>query len=95
MRMVTMIPALNEEAAIGRVVRAISREFVGKVIVVDNDSRDGTAVVSQAAGAPVIQEPQRDFGASCSPAVHGGVRAGRHRCWRGNVCISITEKDPP
>ena len=43
MRIVTIIPALDEEAAIGSVVRAISREFVHEVIVVDNGSRDGTA----------------------------------------------------
>ena len=59
MCIVTIIPALDEEAAIGRVVRAISRERVHEVIVVDNGSRDGTAAVAQAAGATVIQEPQR------------------------------------
>jgi glycosyltransferase involved in cell wall biosynthesis len=57
--MVTIIPALEEEAAIGSVVRAISRELVHGVLVVDNGSRDGTAAVAQAAGAPVMQEPQR------------------------------------
>ena len=59
MRMVTIIPALEEEAAIGSVVRAISRALVHEVMVVDNGSRDGTAAVAQAAGAPVMQEPQR------------------------------------
>ena len=48
MRLVTMIPALEEEAAIGSVVRAISREFVHEVIGVDNGSRDGIAAVAQA-----------------------------------------------
>jgi glycosyltransferase involved in cell wall biosynthesis len=65
MRMVTIIPALDEEAAIGSVVRAISRARVHEVIVVDNGSRDGTAAVAQAAGATVIPEPQRGYGAAC------------------------------
>jgi glycosyltransferase involved in cell wall biosynthesis len=65
MRIVTIIPALDEEAAIGSVVRAISRELVHEVIVVDNGSRDGTTAVAQAAGATVIQEPQRGYGAAC------------------------------
>ena len=92
MRIGTIIPALDEEAALGSVVRAISRELVHEVIVVDNGSRDGTAAVAQAAGATVIQEPQRGYGAACSPAAHG---LARHRCWRGNLFISITEEDPP
>jgi glycosyltransferase involved in cell wall biosynthesis len=65
MRVATIIPALDEEAAIGGVVRAISRELVHEVIVVDNGSRDGTAAVAEAAGARVIQEPQRGYGAAC------------------------------
>jgi glycosyltransferase involved in cell wall biosynthesis len=65
MRIVMIIPALDEEAAIGGVVRAISRELVHEVIVVDNGSRDGTAARAQAAGATVIQEPQRGYGSAC------------------------------
>jgi hypothetical protein len=34
--------------------------LVHKGIVVDHQSRDGTAAVAQAAGATVIEEPQRD-----------------------------------
>jgi glycosyltransferase involved in cell wall biosynthesis len=64
MRMVTILPALEEEAAIGRVIRAISREFVHEVMVVDNGRRDGTAAVAHAAGAPIIPEPQRGEGAA-------------------------------
>jgi glycosyltransferase involved in cell wall biosynthesis len=65
MRIVTIIPTLDEEAAIDGVVRAVSRELVHEVIVVDNGSRDGTAAVAQAAGATVIQEPRRGYGSAC------------------------------
>jgi len=65
MRIVTIIPTLDEEAAIGGVVRAVSRELVHEVIIVDNGSRDGTAAVAQAAGATVIQEPRQGYGSAC------------------------------
>ena len=74
MRIVTIIPALDEEAAIGGVVRAVSRELVQEVIVVDNGSRDRTAAVAQAAGATVIHEPRRGYGSACL----AGARAARH-----------------
>ena len=73
MHIVTIIPALDEAGAIGGVVRAISRELVQEVIVVDNGSRDATAVVAQAAGATVIREPQRGYGSACL----AGARAAR------------------
>jgi len=74
MRIVTIIPALDEEAAIGRVVQAIPRTLVQEVIVVDNGSRDGTARVATAAGATVILEPQRGYGAACL----AGAQAAHH-----------------
>ena len=73
MHIVMIIPALDEEGAIGGVVRAVSRELVQEVIVVDNGSRDGTAVVAQEAGATVIQERQRGYGSACL----AGARAAR------------------
>ena len=38
-----IIPAFNEEAAIGKVLGAIPARLVRRVIVVDNGSTDGTA----------------------------------------------------
>ncbi len=65
MRIAVVIPALDEEAAIGVVVREISRDLVGEIIVVDNGSTDRTAEVARAAGATVIREPIRGYGAAC------------------------------
>ena len=65
MRIAVVIPALDEEAAIGVVVREVSRDLVGEIIVVDNGSTDRTAEVAQAAGATVIREPMRGYGAAC------------------------------
>ncbi len=60
-----VIPALDEEAAIGHVVREIPRELVEEIVVVDNGSTDRTAEVARAAGATVIREPMRGYGAAC------------------------------
>jgi len=59
-----IIPALNEEAAIGRVIAAIP-DFVGDIVVVDNGSTDATARVARDAGARVVTEPRRGYGAAC------------------------------
>jgi glycosyltransferase involved in cell wall biosynthesis len=59
-----IIPALNEDAAIGRVISAIP-PWADEVIVVDNGSTDRTAEVAAANGARVIKEPHRGYGAAC------------------------------
>jgi glycosyltransferase involved in cell wall biosynthesis len=38
---------------------------VSDVVVVDNGSTDGTAAVARAAGATVVREPRRGYGAAC------------------------------
>ena len=65
MRVVLIIPALDEAAVIGDVVRRVPRTAVSEVIVVDNGSTDATAAVAERAGARVIVEPQRGYGAAC------------------------------
>lgn len=75
MRIVTIIPALDEEAAIGGVVKAIPRDLSQDVIVVDNGSRDGTASAAQAAGAVVVREPQRGYGAACMAGARAAAPA--------------------
>jgi glycosyltransferase involved in cell wall biosynthesis len=60
----TIIPALNEESAIGRVIADIP-EWVDDIIVADNGSSDATADAARAAGARVVLEPQRGYGSAC------------------------------
>jgi glycosyltransferase involved in cell wall biosynthesis len=60
-----IIPALDEEAAIGNVIADIPEPFRRRVIVVDNGSTDRTAEVARQAGARVVREPERGYGAAC------------------------------
>ncbi len=56
-----VIPCLNEEEGIGQVL-ALIPSFVDEVIVVDNDSTDGTADIAASMGARVIRENVRGYG---------------------------------
>ena len=71
-----IIPALNEEEPIAGVVAAIPRPLAGEIIVVDNGSTDATAVRAEAAGARVVSEPKRGYGAAC----WAGVQALSPEC---------------
>jgi glycosyltransferase involved in cell wall biosynthesis len=71
-----IIPALNEERSIGAVLRAIPRDVVTEVIVVDGGSADGTADLAAANGATVVREHRRGYGRACAAgaaAAHGDV----------------------
>jgi glycosyltransferase involved in cell wall biosynthesis len=57
-----IIPCLNEEQAIGPVVRAVLSHNVSEVIVVDGNSNDRTVECAAEAGARVIVEAQRGYG---------------------------------
>jgi glycosyltransferase involved in cell wall biosynthesis len=60
-----VIPALDEESAIGGVLDVLPRHGVVAIVVVDNGSRDRTADVARAHGATVVSEPRRGYGAAC------------------------------
>ncbi len=60
-KITVVIPCLNEEEGIGKVLARIP-DFVDEVIVVDNDSTDGTAEIAQQMGATVIREDVRGYG---------------------------------
>jgi glycosyltransferase involved in cell wall biosynthesis len=59
-----VIPALNEEPAIGRVVADVP-VWVDRIVVVDNGSRDRTGEAAAAAGARVVREAEPGYGAAC------------------------------
>ena len=60
-----VIPALDEAAVIGDVVRRVPAGVVADVVVVDNGSTDDTGAAASRAGARVVVEPRRGYGAAC------------------------------
>jgi glycosyltransferase involved in cell wall biosynthesis len=61
MSITAIIPCLNEEQGIERLLRAMP-EFVDEVIVVDNNSTDRTSEVAASLGAKVVREEVRGYG---------------------------------
>ncbi len=59
-----VIPARNEEAAVGSVLQALP-DWVDDVVVVDNGSTDRTAQRASTNGARVVLEPRLGYGAAC------------------------------
>lgn len=61
LRITVIIPCLNEEQGIEKVLRRMP-PFVDQVIVVDNGSTDRTSEVARSLGAEVIREDVRGYG---------------------------------
>ncbi len=63
-----VIPALNEERAIAQVIKEIP-SWADRIIVADNGSTDGTSAAAKQAGATVVYQPERGYGAACLAAI--------------------------
>ncbi|HLW02861.1 MAG TPA: TIGR04282 family arsenosugar biosynthesis glycosyltransferase [Ktedonobacterales bacterium] len=76
-----VIPALNEAAVIGDVVRrlracpALQQAGITDIVVVDNGSDDDTFEVASFAGARVVREPRRGYGRACLAGVQAAQGA--------------------
>lgn len=60
-----IIPAFNEQNAVGLVVDEIPKEWVSEVIVVDNGSSDNTYDTAKAKGATALKEDRKGYGQAC------------------------------
>lgn len=81
LRLIVVIPALNEEATIDRVVRAVPRSMPGigevDVLVIDDGSTDRTAELAIAAGAEVIHHmTPRGVGSAFQSALNEAIEHG-------------------
>lgn len=73
-RIAVIIPALDEQAAIGLVLDAIP-DIVHRVVVVDNGSTDRTAEIARCRGAEVVHEPRRGYGRACRAGLDAAAGA--------------------
>ncbi len=62
-KIAVIIPALNEEKAIGKVLTELPAIY--QTIVVDNGSSDLTSAIAKQTGAEVVFEPKRGYGKAC------------------------------
>jgi glycosyltransferase involved in cell wall biosynthesis len=68
-RAALIIPALDEEPAIGQTLDRVPRDLYREIIVADNGSRDRTAEIARAHGVTVVSELERGYGAACLRAI--------------------------
>jgi glycosyltransferase involved in cell wall biosynthesis len=85
-RVKVVIPALNEEHAIGLVVGDLPDDLVDEVIVVDNGSTDATEMRAREAGATVLTESRRGYGWACMSGI-------RHLEADPPVCVVFLDGD--
>lgn len=60
-----IIPAFNEQNAVGLVVDEIPKDWVSEIIVVDNGSSDDTFAQAERSGATALRENRRGYGQAC------------------------------
>lgn len=60
-----IIPVLNEQDSIAKVIRDLPIQFIRNIIVCNNGSTDQTAQKAIEAGAIVVEENERGYGAAC------------------------------
>jgi glycosyltransferase involved in cell wall biosynthesis len=68
-----VVPAYEEEELVGTTIRGVP-EFVDRIIVVDDASRDGTAAAARAAGDSRVEVVTHDRNAGVGAAIVTGYR---------------------
>ena len=63
-----IIPALNEEKSISKVISSIPK-YVSEIIVVDNGSTDKTSKIAKLKGALILFESKKGYGHACIKAI--------------------------
>ena len=64
-----IIPAINEEASIGKVINDLPKEQIMNIVVGNNASTDNTKQVAEKAGAIVVDEVNKGYGWACLKAM--------------------------
>lgn len=86
-----IIPAFNEENAVGKVIYDIPKRFsagnceVIEIVVVNNNSNDQTAQVAASCGATVLDERKQGYGASCLK----GIEYFKNKTYKPDIIVFI------
>ncbi|WP_293371383.1 glycosyltransferase family 2 protein [Nevskia sp.] len=95
--LIAIIPAHNEAPAIARVVgdvcsaRIAGRLAFDRVIVVDNASSDGTADLAAEAGADIVFEALRGYGAACLAGIKAAGERGALVFIDGDASVDLAD----
>ncbi|MFV1950780.1 MAG: glycosyltransferase family 2 protein [Nitrospinota bacterium] len=65
MKISVIMPVLDEEKSLPLVMKDIPRDLVEEIVVIDNGSSDGSAIVARENGATVLSEPRKGYGYAC------------------------------
>ena len=72
-RVAVVVPAFDEERLVGETIRGIP-EFVDRILVVDDASRDGTIDAVEAVGDPRVDVLRHEHNAGVGAAIATGYR---------------------
>ena len=70
-RVAVVVPAFDEERLVGETVRGIP-EFVDRIFVVDDASRDGTSAEAKSVGDPRVEVVRHERNAGVGAAIASG-----------------------
>ena len=73
-----IIPAFNEQNAVGMVIDEIPSDWVTEIIVVDNGSFDDTYHKAKAHGATALKEERRGYGQACLKGMDHIAQSATH-----------------
>ena len=65
MKTAVIIPAYNEQDSIVKVIQALPKDIISEIVVVNNNSTDKTEQNAKEAGATVLFESFKGYGAAC------------------------------
>ena len=92
LRVIALLPALNEASKVGKVIRKMPTDVVDTTLVIDDGSTDGTAAEAAAAGAVVLKhERNRGVGA----AIRSGIRYAEQNGFDVCVVVASDDQDDP